>query len=148
MNLVDYITKNKGIQRGDKTHDSFVKFLSRKEVLESLGIHPPYHAIGFEVKVSKGGRRSCDLIVLNHELSIVEVKVIRSSTPKAETKRIKEMNNQLKGDYSYFNRKNIDTKIKLIGVYKNLDENYFNFYILPPSGLNVDHLEISQIPCL
>jgi hypothetical protein len=148
MNLVDYINENTGIQRGDEIHDSFVRFLSEEEILKSLGITPPYHARGFEVKASNSGRKRGDLIIFNNELVIIEAKVIRSLDPKMEIRRIKDINNQLKKGYSYFNKKKIETPIKLIGAYKLINEQHFNFYILPPSGLKVDSLEISQVPCL
>jgi hypothetical protein len=150
MNLRDYITENKGVQRGDEHHDSLVRFLSGEEILRSLGIDPPYHAIGFEVKVSDsaGGSRRCDLAVLNHELTIIEAKVIRSPNCKRKKTRIKEINSQLVHDYSFFIRKNVNTGIRLIGAYRLFDEKEINFYNLPPCGLSLDNLEISQVPGL
>src|SRR4030043_39494 len=112
MNLVNYIIENRGVQRSDEIHDSFVRLLSSEEILKSLGINPPYHAMGFEVKASNGGRRGCDLIVLNHELSIIEAKVIRSLDHKKRTKRVRHIHNQLKADYSFFNRKKIGPHIR------------------------------------
>lgn len=147
MNLVNYINENTGMQRGDEIHNSFVRLLSWEEILERLGINPPYHAMGFEVSVSNGGRRKCDLMVLNHELSIIEAKVIRSLNPGTETTRKKQLNKQLLRDHNFFNKKTRDTKIRLIGAYKNHGDNFFNWYELPPSGLNVDSLEILQISC-
>jgi len=148
MNLADYITENKGVQRGDEYHDSLIKFLSIEEILKRLGINPPYHAIGFEVKVSDsaGGSRRCDLAVLNHELTVIEGKVIRS--PNCKTKRIREINRQLAYDYSFFKRRKIDIGIRLIGAYRFIDEKEINFYNLPPCGLSIDDLEILQVPGL
>lgn len=149
MNLVDYIIKNRGLQRGDEYHDSFVRFLSSEEILKNLGINPPYHVIEFEVKVSNNNsNKRCDLIILNHELSIIEAKVIRSSNQKTKTKRIKKNNKQLAYCYSFFKKKKINTRIRLIGAYKYVYENQFNFYDLPSSGLSLGSLEILQIPCL
>ncbi|MFA7707952.1 MAG: hypothetical protein WCX73_03310 [Candidatus Pacearchaeota archaeon] len=142
MNLKRHIINNTGQQLGDEYHDSFVRFLSNKDTLNLLGIKPPYRAIGLEVKTSDSGRRKSDLIVLNHELSIIEAKVIRSLNPDRESVRIKQMNNQLTSAYSFFKRKNINTQISLIGAYKKINETSFSFYYLPPSGLSIDCLEI------
>jgi hypothetical protein len=147
MNLVDYIVKNKGVQRGDEYHDSFIRYLSTETILKSLGINPPYNAIEFEVKAPNSSRR-CDLIVLNHELTIIEAKVIRSPNPKTESRRIKEINKQLVAYYPFFKRKRINAKIRLIGVYKRIDEDNLRFYDLPSCGASLDNLEILQIPCL
>jgi len=104
MNLVDYIIKNRGLQKGDEYHDSFVRLLSSEKILKSLGINPPYNAIGFEVKAPDSSER-CDLMVLNHELTIIEAKVIRSSNCKTETRRIKEINRQLVFFYPFLKEK-------------------------------------------
>jgi hypothetical protein len=147
MDLVNYIRENTGIQLGDDYHDSFVRFLSNEKILKLMGIDPPYQAIGFEVKAAKKARKKADLVVFNHELSIIEAKVIRSSNIHTESSRLRDINKQLISDYIYFNKKNLDVKIRLIGAYKHLNEENFNFYNLPSSGLNLNCLEILQIPC-
>ncbi|MDP3026256.1 MAG: hypothetical protein Q8N63_01000 [Nanoarchaeota archaeon] len=150
MNLVDYIVKNRGLQRGDEHHDSFIQFLSGEKILKFLGINPPYLTIGFEVKVSNSDEdsRKCDLAVFNHELTIIEAKVIRSQNCKTKKTRIEENNRQLCHDYSFFNKRKIDAGIRLIGAYKFINEEEINFYNLPPCGLSLDDLEILQVPCL
>lgn len=147
MRLENYLTENSGPQGGDSHHDSFVRFLSTEEVLKSLGILPPYRIIALEVEISPPGKR-CDLAVLNHELTLIEAKVIRSKKPKTKISRINGINSQLSADYSYFKRGNFMEKIRLVGAYKMLDESHFYFYDLVLDKKDIFISETSQVPCL
>lgn len=162
-NLMNYLTSNVVTAKQEKIHSEFVSTICNN--LENIGINQPYDFFkevrlrDFEKDkqedeepsnfrfINREVYRQSDIIVVNHELYIIEAKVIRTNNHKRkEGDKIRELRKQLTAGYSFFKR-NFGIHPNLIGAYETLNSNHFNYFYQNPDGCCPKESDILQISC-